>query len=63
MKPDLQKVKLITESATEREEDLAQDGAHVCGLIRVHLDVVDRIASVAYHDRHSIPIDEPVGLS
>lgn len=59
MKPDLQKVKLITASATEREEDLAQDGARVCGLIRVHLD---GRASVAHHDGHSIPIDEPVGL-
>ena len=44
MKPDPQKVKLITASATEREEDLAQDGARVCSLVRVHLDVVDRVA-------------------
>ena len=44
MKPDPQKVKLITASATEREEDLAQGGARVCSLVRVHLDVVDRVA-------------------
>lgn len=59
MRPNLQTVKLITASVTEREA-LAQDSERVRGLIRVDLDVVDGVASVAHHGGHSMPIDEPI---
>ncbi|MDA0799915.1 MAG: hypothetical protein O2884_14785 [Chloroflexi bacterium] len=59
MTPDAETTKRIAASVTERES-LAPTSERVRGLIRVDLDVVEGVASVARHGHHAMPIDEPI---
>ena len=59
MSPDPETTKLIAASVAERE-GLAAASERVRGLVRVDLDVVEGVASVAHHGGHTMPIDEPV---